>query len=124
MPSRTGLCQCWASHSLEHPCSSCQGAGGAAEDCHQIHPSSHLSHRVHHPATAEGGESLSLYHRSCPAVKEGEGHSNLRHVLVAHKEERSRMEVVLVGSGLVMVVEEQVVVEDQEVVGDPMHLKP
>merc|ERR1719233_2818566 len=117
MPSRTRWCQCWASHSLEHPCSSCQGAGGAAENFHQIHPSSHLFHRVHHSATAEEGESLFLYHHSCPAVKVGEGHSDLRHVL-AHKEERNRMEAVLVGSE--QVVEE---VGDQEVVEDPMHLQ-
>merc|ERR1719233_2383147 len=94
MPSRTGWCQCWASHSQEHPCSSSQRAGGAAENCHQIRPSSRLFHRVHHLAAAEGGESLSLYHHSCPAVRVGEDRSILRHALVAHMEERSRMEVV------------------------------
>jgi len=44
---------------------------------------------------------------------------------MAHKEESSRMVVVLVGSELVVEeMGEQVVVEDQVVVQDPMHLKP
>merc|ERR1719233_1435246 len=114
MPSRTGWCQCWASRSQEHPCSSCQAAGGAAENFHQIPPSSHLFHRVHHSATEGGGESQYLYHRSCPAVKVGEGRSILRHVLMVYKMDGSRMEVVLVGSELVGVeVGEVVVVQGQ-----------
>merc|ERR1719209_2424244 len=114
MPSRTRWCQCWASHNLVHPCSSCQGAGGAAESFHQIRPSSHLFHRVHHSTTAGGGESRSLYHRSCPAARVGEGRSFLRHVLMVYKKDGNRMEEVLVGSELVGVeVGEVVVVQGQ-----------